>query len=91
MRDHRNNRAHEEVVVIGGAAPHGWPQVTQEGHFGRAGERGKTWARGGRRKTRWQRIAGYLASRGTGAPPYLTLGSDTAQYVKVALGLCPHG
>ena len=23
MREHRNNRAHEEVVVGGGAAPHG--------------------------------------------------------------------
>ena len=23
MRDHQNNRAHEEVVVGGGAAPHG--------------------------------------------------------------------
>ena len=44
MREHRNNRAHEEVVVVGGAAPHGRPHVTQEGHVGRAGERGKTWA-----------------------------------------------
>ena len=23
MREHRNNRAHEEIVVVGGAAPHG--------------------------------------------------------------------
>ena len=23
MREHRNNHAHEEVVVVGGAAPHG--------------------------------------------------------------------
>ena len=30
----------------GDAAPHGWPQVTQEGHVGRARERGKTGARG---------------------------------------------
>ena len=33
--------------------------------------------RGGRRKngrTAWQIIFGYLASRGTGAPPHLTLG-----------------
>ena len=33
--------------------------------------------RGGRRKSRrtaWQMIFGYLASRGTGAPPHLTLG-----------------
>ena len=30
--------------MVGGAAPHGRSQVTQEGHVGRAGERGKTWA-----------------------------------------------
>ena len=24
MREHQNNGAHEEVVVVGGAAPHGW-------------------------------------------------------------------
>ena len=44
MREHRNNRAHEEVFVVGGAAPHGCPQVTQEGHIGRGKERGKMWA-----------------------------------------------
>ena len=42
MREHRNNRAHEDVVVAGGAAPHGRPQVTQESHVGRARERGET-------------------------------------------------
>ena len=46
MREHRNNRAHEEVVVGGGATPYGWLQVTQEGHVGRAQERGETWAGG---------------------------------------------
>ena len=46
MREHRNNRAHEEVVVGGGAAPHGRLQVIQEGHVGRARESGKTWAGG---------------------------------------------
>ena len=46
MREHRNNRTHEEVVVGGGATPHGWPQVTQEGHVGRAQERGETWTGG---------------------------------------------
>ena len=40
------DRAHEEVVVVGVAAPHGLTQVTQEGHVGRAGECGKTWAWG---------------------------------------------
>ena len=39
--EHRSNRTHEEVVVGGGATPHGEPQVTQEGHVGRARERGK--------------------------------------------------
>ena len=50
--------------------------------------------RGGRRKNRrtaWQMIFGYLASRGTGAPPHLTLGSGIAQYVKGAVGLWPRG
>ena len=42
MREHRSNCTHEEVVVGGGATPHGWPQVTQEGHVGRARERGET-------------------------------------------------
>ena len=37
---------------------------------------------GGRKnngRTAWQRIVGYLALRGTGAPPHLTLGFDTTQ------------
>ena len=50
MREYRNDNAHEEVVVVEGAAPHGRSRVTQEGHVGRERERGKTWARGeGRR------------------------------------------
>ena len=32
--------------MVGGAAPHGRPQVTPEGHVGRAGQRGETWATG---------------------------------------------
>ena len=32
-------------------------------------------------------IFGYLASRGTGAPPHLTLGYSIAQYTKRAVGL----
>ena len=50
--------------------------------------------RGGRRnngRTAWQMILGYLASRGTGAPPHLTLGSDIAQYVKGTVGLRSRG
>ena len=53
--------------------------------MGRAGERGETWAGGGRRnngRTAWQRISGYLAPRGTGAPPHLTLGPGIARYVR---------
>ena len=46
MREHRNNHAHEEVVVVGCAAPHGWPQVTLEGCVGRVGEHGEIWAGG---------------------------------------------
>ena len=42
IREHRNKRAREEVVVGKGAAP----QVTQEGQIGRARERGKTLAQG---------------------------------------------
>ena len=50
--------------------------------------------RGGRRKygrTAWQSIFGYLASRGTRAPPHLTLGSGIAQDVKEAVGLWRRG
>ena len=50
-----------------------------------AGKRGP----GGRRKngrTAWQTIVGYLASRGTGAPPYFTLGSGIAQYIEGGAG-----
>ena len=43
LREHRNSHAHEEVVVVGGAARHGRPQVTQEGCVGSVGEGGKTW------------------------------------------------
>ena len=50
--------------------------------------------RGERRKNRrtaWQRIVGFSASRETGAPPHLTLGFGTAQYAKGAVGLWPRG
>ena len=55
MREHRNTHTHEEVVVASAAAPHDWPQVTQEGHVGRARERRETVGRGRRRKN--ERIA----------------------------------
>ena len=45
--------------------------------------------RGGRKnndRTAWQRIVGYLASRGTRVQPHLTLVSGAAQYVKGAVG-----
>ena len=50
--------------------------------------------RGGGRKsgrTAWQVIFDYLASRGTEAPPHLTLGYGTAQYTKGAADLWPRG
>ena len=46
--------------------------------------------RGGRRKsgrTAWQIIFGYLASRGTGEPPHLTLGRGITRYTKGVVGL----
>ena len=49
MREYRSNHAHEKVVVVGDAASLGRHQVTQEGHIGRAGQDGKTWA-GGKEK-----------------------------------------
>ena len=33
MREHRNNRAHEEVVVGGGAAPHRLPKRVMSGEL----------------------------------------------------------
>ena len=53
-------------------------------NVGREGRRKK-------RRTTWQRIVGYLASRGTGAPPHLTLGFGTANYAKGTVGLWPRG
>ena len=50
--------------------------------------------RGGRRKsgrTAWQMIFGYLASRGTGEPPHLTLGHGITRYKKGVVGLWPRG
>ena len=37
--------------MVGGAAPHGQPQVTQEGFVGKGGERGTMWS--GREGKEW--------------------------------------
>ena len=69
---------------------HRLPKRVMSGELENAGKRGTV----GRRKngrTAWQRIFGYLASRGTGAPPHLTLGNGIALYVKGAVGLWPRG
>ena len=66
---------------------HRLPKRVMSGELENAG-------RGERRINRWtarKRVAGYLASRGAGAPPHLTMGSGTAQYVKGAVGLWPRG
>ena len=67
------------------------PKRVMSGELENAGKRGP----GGRRKksgrTAWQMIFDYLTSRGTGAPPHLTLGYGTAQYTKGAVGLWPRG
>ena len=77
--------------MVGGAAPHGRIQVTQEGHVGRAGERMKMWAGGERERMDELRGRGSSAiwHHGRRAPPHLTLGSGIAQYATEAVGLCP--
>ena len=69
---------------------HRLPKRVMSGELENARKRGPG---GGRKNGRiaWQMIFGYLASRGTGAPPYLTLGSGLAQYVKETVGLWPLG
>ena len=67
------------------------PQMIMSGELENAGKRG---SRG--KEKEWTDceadfIFDYLASRGTGAPPHLTLGYGTAQYTKGAVGLWPRG
>ena len=65
---------------------HRLPKRTMSRELENAGKRGP----GGRRnigRTAWQRIVGYLASRGTGTPPHSTQGFCIAQYAKGAVGL----
>ena len=94
MREHRNNRTHEEVVV-GGGRYSAW--VTTGYPRGSCRESSRTRGnvdRRGRRKsgrTAWQIIFGYLASRGTGKPPHLTLGHGITPYKKGFVGLWPRG
>ena len=69
---------------------HRLPKRVMSGELENAGKRGP----GGRRKsgrTAWQMIFGYLASRGTGKPPHLTLGHGITPYKKGVIGLWPRG
>ena len=94
-----NARALKQPSARGGCCGRGrcsaW--VTTGHPRGSCRERSRTrenMGRGGRRNnggTARQMIFGYLASRGTGAPPHLTLGYGTAQYTKGAVGLWPRG
>ena len=66
------------------------PKRVMSGELKNAGKRGP----GGKEKSRrtaWQMIFGYLASRGTGEPPHLTLGRGIPQYTTGAVGLWPRG
>ena len=89
MQEHRNEPAHEEVAVVGSCSA--W--VTVDYPRGSCRESWKTRGnvgRGARKKngrTTWQRVFGYLASRGTGTLPHLTLGPSIAQHVKGASGI----
>ena len=70
---------------------HRLPKRVMSGELENAGKRGP----GGKEKERiraaWQMIFGYLASRGTGKPPHLTLGRCITQYTKGVVGLWPRG
>ena len=70
---------------------HRLPKTVISGELESAGKRGPGEGRRNNGRTAWQRIVGYLASRGTGATLRLTLGSGIAQYVKGAVGLWPRG
>ena len=70
---------------------HRLPKRVMSGELENAGKRGprgkeKAWGR-----TAWQMIVGYLASRGTGEPPHLTLGRGITYYTKGVVGLWPRG
>ena len=68
---------------------HRLPKRVMSGELENAGKRGPGGKERKNGRTAWQMIFGYLASRGTGAPPpHLTLGSGIAQHMmKRAVGL----
>ena len=66
---------------------HRLPKRVMSGELENAGKRGPGGGRRNNVRTAWQRIFGYLAPRGTGTLPHLTLGSSIAQYVKGGVGL----
>ena len=68
---------------------HRLPKRVMSGELENAEKRGPERKNNGR--TAWQRVFGYLASRGTGTLTHLTLGPGVAQYVKGAVGLWPRG
>ena len=70
---------------------HRLPKRVVSGELKNAGKHGP--GGGGRKsgRTPWQMIFGYLASRGTGEPPHLTLGRGITQYMKGVVGLWPRG
>ena len=67
-----------------GSYREGWKTRENAGKRGPGGKRKEEKRKNGR--TERQRIVGYVASRGTRAPPHLTLGFGTAQYAKGAVG-----
>ena len=86
MREHRNNNARRLLWALLRIGDHRLPKRPMSGELENAGKRGP----GGRRKNgraAWQRIFGYLASRGTGTLLHLTLGPGIAQCVTGAVGL----
>ena len=94
--EYRSSRAHNEVVVVGDAVPHGRPQVTQQDHTERAGERWATWA--GEEANILKGLRGKISlgvlhhtEDWIGVPLHLTLGSGTAQYKTGAAELWPRG
>ena len=90
-----NARASKQPCARGGCCDRGRCSAWVTTGYPRGSCR-KSWrtrgnvGRGGRRnngRTAWQRIFGYLASRGTGTLPHLTLGPGITQYVTGAVGL----
>ena len=88
MREHRNNRAHEEVVVVGGVLRMGDHRLPNRVMSGELENAGKMWAGG--KETEWTdcvvedlRLFGITEDCGTAA----TLETGIVHYVKGAVGL----